>query len=348
MRVPTVLAAALALIVTGVVAGAAGQALILGQANSAGFSNTSVTTNTNSGSAFQVTQQGTGTAVRGVAGIGIAGFFTSSNGSGVSGVVANQNNYGVYAANDSATEGNGAALRANGQENYGINATSNERTAVVATANGCTGFLCGAPGVDGTGAGLAGGVHGTGFLGVFGEDSTGTGDGFGLFTNDDALVGGDLTVNGTCTGCTLAVTAVNGSADALGLGDAVTATGVTADGAGNLLVTVAPAAAGDQVFGIVAGGFEVVDESNGDVQVFAYKASGPSAPAGSPLKVITGGIVAFAAADASGGAIAAGDPLVASSSVGSLAKAGPETASLLAFGTALGTLDDGRVVVYIR
>ncbi len=346
-RLAGMIAATLSLVIVGGVAGAAGSALILGQVNSAGTSNTTLNTSS-TGTAFLVGQSGTGTALRGVANNGIAGFFTSSNGAGVSGVVANSSSFGVYAANDSATEGTGAALRANGQLNYGINATSNERDAIVATATDCTGFLCGASGIDASGVGLAGGVQGTGFLGVFGIDSTGTGDGFGFFTNDDALIGGDLTVNGTCTGCTLALTALNGGSTDLNQGDAVTAAGVTTDDAGNLLVTVAPAVAGDQVFGIVAGGMTVLDQSNGEIAVLTYKESGTSAAAGSPVKVITAGIVAFATADETAGAIAAGDPLVASSSTGSLAKASDEAEASLTFGTALGTLQDGRVVVYIH
>lgn len=132
MRTATLVAMVVLLFATGVVAGAAGQALILGQANSAGFSNTSLTTNTN-GTGFQVTQQGTGTALRGVAGIGIAGFFTSANGSGVSGVVANDDNYGVYAANDAGSTGSGAALRANGKSNTAVNASSTGKPPVAIT-----------------------------------------------------------------------------------------------------------------------------------------------------------------------------------------------------------------------
>ena len=105
-RFATLVAVGLALLVSGVVAGAAGGNFILGQANSAGTSNTSLTTSS-TGNALLVTQNGTGTAIRGStgSGSGIAGFFTSGSGSGVSGVVGNENSYGVYAGNDSANEG---------------------------------------------------------------------------------------------------------------------------------------------------------------------------------------------------------------------------------------------------
>ena len=163
----------LTMAVVGGAVGAAGQALILGQSNSAGSSPTSLTANTGSGTAFQVTQQGTGTALRGVAGIGIAGFFTSQNGSGVSGVVANENKYGVYAANDSANEGTGAAMRVNGKQNEGIVATSDDDNAVRGVVTGCDGFLCGANGIKGQGYSFGAGVYGDGtnsFAGVWGTE----------------------------------------------------------------------------------------------------------------------------------------------------------------------------------
>jgi len=103
----------------------AGDPLTLGAANTAGTTNTSLTTNS-SGTALLVTQSGAGTALRGSATAldGIAGFFTSSNGAGVSGVTANDAKYGVYGGNDAATRGAGAAIRANGEHNHGLVATT--------------------------------------------------------------------------------------------------------------------------------------------------------------------------------------------------------------------------------
>jgi hypothetical protein len=173
-RFATVVAVGLALVVSGVVAGAAGGNFILGAANSAGTANTSLTTSS-TGNALLVTQNGTGTAIRGStgSGTGIAGFFTSGSGAGVSGVVANGSKYGVYAANDSASSSGGAALRASGQQNEGVVATSAEDNAIVGTSTGCTGFLCGSYGVNGTGSGFAAGVHGDGtgsLFGVYGDN----------------------------------------------------------------------------------------------------------------------------------------------------------------------------------
>jgi hypothetical protein len=62
-RFAALLAVALALVITGAVAGAAGQALILGQANSASGSQTGLTANL-SGAALLVTQNGDGTPLK--------------------------------------------------------------------------------------------------------------------------------------------------------------------------------------------------------------------------------------------------------------------------------------------
>ncbi len=168
-RFATLLAVGLALLVSGVVAGAAGGNFILGQANSAGSSNSSLTTSS-SGTALLVTQNGTGTAIRGStgSGSGIAGFFTSGSGSGVSGVVANENSFGVYAGNDSPNEGTGAAIRASGQQNEGVIATSADSNALRGVVTGCDGFLCGGNGVSAKGYGFAAGVYGDGSASIAG------------------------------------------------------------------------------------------------------------------------------------------------------------------------------------
>ena len=173
-RFATLIAVGLALLVSGVVAGAAGGAIIMGAANSAGTTNTSLTT-TSSGTAFYVTQSGTGTALRANATStdAIAGFYTSANGPGISGVTANGTKYGVYAANDSADSSGGAALRASGQHNEGVVATSAEDNAIVGAASGCTGIFCGSYGVKGTGYGFAAGIYGDGtgsLFGVYGDN----------------------------------------------------------------------------------------------------------------------------------------------------------------------------------
>ena len=103
---------------------ASGDPLILGlQTNNSGTTGTKLSTaGTDTG--LYVQQNGTGTALRGLASNGIAGFFTSSNGTGVSGVTAKDNQFGVYGANDALTNGGGEAIRANGQQNHGLVGTS--------------------------------------------------------------------------------------------------------------------------------------------------------------------------------------------------------------------------------
>ena len=216
---------------------AAGGSLIMGAANSAGTTNTSLATNS-TGTAMYVTQAGTGTAVRGIANNGIAGFFTSSNGSGVSGVVANNTKYGVYGANDALTNGGGAAIRASGEQNNGLVATTASTSAqaikatntnpgtgwsagagIRALAGGATdanivalttypgaGEFCGANGVVAAATGPLGyGVYGfsdSGY-GLYGASVSNMGvygsssTGYGVYCFGTARVYGDLEVVGT-------------------------------------------------------------------------------------------------------------------------------------------------------
>jgi hypothetical protein len=186
---------------------AAGAPVIMGAANSAGVTNTSLAT-TSTGTALLITQNGSGTALRGSAvGTGsIAGFFTATNGTGISGVTGNGGSYGVFAQNNGAA-GSAGALRASGGNNSGVIATTaNGAKAAVSGINqgsGATAFgvygqtnadVDGAAGVRGidagggqTTAGVWGttvssdgsGIRGTGGVdvatGVWGEAIDGTG-----------------------------------------------------------------------------------------------------------------------------------------------------------------------------
>jgi hypothetical protein len=437
-RFASLVAIGLALLVSGVVTGAAGGNFILGQANSAGTSNTSLTTSS-TGNALLVTQNGTGTAIRGStgSGAGIAGFFTSGSGSGVSGVVANQNSYGLYAANDSASTGNGAAMRVNGKQNYAVVATSDQRDAVVGIA-GCTGF-CGVNGVSGTGEGLAAGVFGNGdaaiagvwasegisaavfatqsdtdvpaiwadsaagtavqgfgesgaaisntasaggkfagFNGVVGQTDSGFGTGVLAQANASlnwalraigfTFLDGDLTITGTCSGCTAAMMAVNGSGSALKQGDAVALDGVTQADDGSIVLVVRAAKKNDAVIGVVdremkaapdsvkVGGEQRTIKVNGgrDKEITAptrtikapaplWQPGGTSVGADKFLRIITSGVYAFegsAPADA-----AVGDALAVGATNGKLAKAGNDAGAKA--GRYLGKLKDGRVVLMV-
>jgi hypothetical protein len=149
---------------------AAGQPVIMGNANSAGTTNTSLAT-ASTGSALLVTQNGTGTALRGSAvGAGsIAGFFTASNGTGISGVTGAGGSYGVFAQNNGAA-GAAGALRAAGGNNDGVVATTSGTDAYAVQGTALQGVGLWGKGINGvTGLGTQNGVQGTGNVnGVFG------------------------------------------------------------------------------------------------------------------------------------------------------------------------------------
>ena len=173
---------------------ASGDPLILGStANSAGTANTSLTTSS-TGTALLVTQNGSGTALRGSAvGPGsIAGFFTAQNGTGVSGVTGNPASYGVFAQNNGAAGTAGAVRAAGGNNNGVVGSTANvAKYGVVGSNSAVTGDgVAGVSGIGGTGVigfssggnGVFGtsdviGVHGdtTGGIAVKGEATTGIG-----------------------------------------------------------------------------------------------------------------------------------------------------------------------------
>ena len=165
---------------------ASGDPLVLGSlTNSAGTASTKLSTSTvASGTALYVQQNGTGTALRGLANTGIAGFFTSSNGTGVSGVTAKNNQFGVYGANDALTNGGGEAIRANGQQNHGLVATTvntgaNAVKAVNSGVNGVAilGQATATTGSPGTGVlGQTDGEFGSGLYGLA-TSTTGTPNG---------------------------------------------------------------------------------------------------------------------------------------------------------------------------
>ncbi len=158
---------------------AAGASLIIGSTtNNAGSSNTTLTT-ASTGTGLLITQNGSGTALRGSAvGAGsIAGFFTANNGTGISGVTGNANSYGIYGANDGAA-GTGAAMRAYGGANPGLVATSDTSYGVRATSTS-------GPGVSASSTSSAG-VWGTStdYIGVYGYSTNDTGISGGSFSGN--------------------------------------------------------------------------------------------------------------------------------------------------------------------
>jgi hypothetical protein len=153
-----------------------------GHPNNVGTANTTVTTDsTATGTALLVTQNGSGTALRGSAvGPGsIAGFFTAQNGTGISGVTGNGGSYGVFGQNN-GPHGTAGAMRAAGGQNHGLVATTTS-----SDANAVRGINTG---VAGEGV-KAAGVYGEGEYGVQGVSSAGKGV-IGQSTSHHGVYGG--------------------------------------------------------------------------------------------------------------------------------------------------------------
>jgi hypothetical protein len=179
---------------------ASGGSLVMGAANSAGTSSTSLTTDS-TGTALLVTQTGAGTALRGSATAvdGIAGFFTSANGPGVSGVTANKDKYAVYGGNNAMTTGSGAAMRASGEQNHGLVASTASASAYAIKAtntNAGTGGSAGAGIRVLAGGGTDADIDGLGiypgageFCGSFGVIAVATGSGMGVYGTSDSGYG---------------------------------------------------------------------------------------------------------------------------------------------------------------
>ena len=331
-RFATIVAVGMIMLATGIVAGAAGNALILGQNNYAGSAATRLSA-TSSGGAFWMTQNGSGSGVRGESINGTGGVFETRH----------ANRSGLLAQNNASSTGSGAALIAQGGENVGIEA-SGKNYAIDATATGCTGGFClGANAIRGTGYGLGAGVSGVGFVGITGTSASG----YGVFSAGAAYVDGDLEITGSCTGCAVALLAVNDSTIPLAQGDAVTVTGVTTRD-GTVMLKVAKAAAGDTLLGVVDVGMAGAKNDVASTGTKTYfKPNGTTAAPAAVVRIITSGIATFVQAEASGGSIAAGDSLVGSSSPGKVAKAGVSIAPGQSIGYALGALSDGRVAVFV-
>jgi hypothetical protein len=152
---------------------AAGDNLKLGQTNYAGSAATRLNASS-SGGAFWMTQNGSGSGVRGEASIGTGGIF----------VTHAPNHHALVAQHQATTGGSGAALRADGAQNDGISAsTSNTgQYAHGITAEAPDGF--GVVGASATGYGVAG--TSDSWTGVWAVCTSGTGlyaqssSGFGL------------------------------------------------------------------------------------------------------------------------------------------------------------------------
>jgi hypothetical protein len=422
-RFAVIVAAGLGLLISGVAAGAAGSALIIGsESNNAGTSNTSLATNSTV-VAFRLLQNGAG-------GTALMGYVTPTNGParGVYGRVDSADGAGVVARNAATTSGSGAAIQAFGINNVGIDVTSDGNSAIVADGVGfgaiiadgsdaLTGVLAlggafgslafvsdvnqiGAAGWSSLGIGVQGSGPGgnnvdyatwdepggefTGDIGLIGQTDGFSTPGswsrgvlgiatvngvYGVVSEGDAKVVGDLTVTGTCTGCAVSMVAQNGASSSLRQGDAVTLLGVTTAADGSIAMVVGPAKKGDTVVGIVDTAIALTPEkvrTNGHSRQFVpgkgvvmvdgvsktvttkdrkWLAGATTVKSDEFVRVITSGIFASKAPAPAGAA--AGDPLAVDAKAGKLGKAGADSARGAVAGTFLGTLKDGRTVILV-
>ena len=253
-----------------------------------------------------------GASIPGVsAGAGVVGMSPGTSGYGVYGYATSTTGVtnGVYGRTDSTTNDaagvSGFAAATTGTSSYGVHG---------ATA---------AP--DGTAAGVKGIATGAGANGLWGQCTTSNGygvygygatdgigvfgyGGYGVYSQGDCHVVGDLTVTGSKAGYVVDL-AVNGGSESLHQGDAVKLIGVRRAVVGTIpLLVVAPAGVGDPAIGVVDRRVEVSTSPKRD-GANELRASGTSVEPEAHLYVVTLGAFAVASADASAGAIKVGDRL---------------------------------------
>ncbi len=180
---------------------AVGDPLILGTTNFAGSSATRLSASS-SGGAFWMTQNGSGSGVRGEATIGTGGIF----------VTHAPNHSALVAQHQASSSGTGAALRAEGGQNTGIVATSAAGTYAIdanQTVGGTT-IHIGTPTGIGADIDIPGAGYGvfasTGYVGLWGQSADQYGvvaessTGIGLYASATTGVAGHFAGNVEVTG----------------------------------------------------------------------------------------------------------------------------------------------------
>lgn len=306
-RLAALIVTGMALLLAGVVAGAAigtlirsqsvrGTPVLVGESNAAADTTTQLVAG-GKDQAVVINQHGTGLALNAV----------SDNGPGARFETKQADRNGVLARNTSEQSGSGAALMATGGQNTAVHATSS----------------------DG--------------IGVWAESSS-----IAIYGQGQTVIEGDVSIRGACVECLVAAIAVNASDQPLQAGQAVTVIGVTTDDAGQLLLKVTLATAGDPIIGIVdTAARQVRQRIHGGTAVTYYASSSAFIGKEALLLVVTGGIVQHAQADPASGPISAGDMLIAGDTPGSLSKMPPNGPSNGAVGYALGQAENGYVPVWV-
>src|SRR5262245_10242712 len=158
-RTATVIAAAGALLGVGVVAGAAGDFMVVGASNNSGASQTILLT-TAGGASFTMKNTTNGKTGQFGWSSGVTGA-----GRGLYGRSDSPDGFGVDAWN-SAAAGTGAGLRARADHNVALAVSAADNTGET-VSSGCSTFLCGSTGINSSGGGLFGiGVYGSGGTGL--------------------------------------------------------------------------------------------------------------------------------------------------------------------------------------
>jgi len=319
VRFATLLAVGAILIASGLVVRAVEiNPLKIGQENSSGVATTLLDGDSAEG-VLQVSQTGTGSAVRGTtgAGTGVAGYFSSINGAGLVGISGSPDRIGITSVNSAETAGSGAALLANGGENVAVVASSNA-TGVVAATNGA------------------------GKAGIHAIDRSPDGAGYALVATGDASVVGSLSVTEGCVGCGSMVLGVNGSSVAVQQGQAVSVGGLEVGPDGSTVVVVRPAQRYEQVFGIVDRG--LVAAASGDERTGIRRKwleGQTTVPSGDLLRVAIGGLLTL---DGELKGVRAGALLWVGTTPGDLV---PTHLGVVSIGRYLGVRPDGRGVILI-
>jgi hypothetical protein len=291
----------------------------IGQPNVSGFAMTSLDGNSAEG-VLQVSQSGPGSAVRGTTGggIGVAGYFSSTNGTGILAITGNPEEVAVGARNAAPTTGSGTAIEAEGRQNVGVVATSDATSAVIASASG------------------------NGAAGVHAIDRSADGSGYSLVATGDASVTGSLTVTEGCTGCTSMVLASNASSAPVRQGDAVTFAGITIAPDGSTVILVRPAWRHEEVFGVVERGVVLAPSGDERSEIRAKWLDGDTViPHGGSLRVAIGGLLTL---DGALPGVEPGDGLWVGTTPGELQ---PKALGVDRVGQYFGERPDGRGVILV-
>lgn len=199
------------------VAGASGDPVRMGRTNMAAGTNTILQTNS-TGQAFKVLQKGSGSALRGESNAGNGGYLLAKQGS----------KFGLLAKNGATVNGGGAAIKAEGGANKGVDGSSTSDVAVQGVSSSWVGVLgsstsnTGVYGFSSSSYGMRG-ISGS-QIGVYGSSTSNVGV-VGTSTSSDGVSGttsggSGRGVIGTAlsgTGGTVGVLGESGSTSGIGV-----------------------------------------------------------------------------------------------------------------------------------